>query len=61
VGLRGQDTHQEALQGIKQSPKYKTLTHREWAFIEKCLAYELEERPTADKLDSGVYIMRGPD
>jgi serine/threonine protein kinase len=52
--------HQAALQGMKQSPKYATLTQQEWAFIECCLAYEREARPPVVDLFSNDFIRYGP-
>jgi serine/threonine protein kinase len=52
--------HTAALQGMKQSPMYATLTQREWAFIDRCLAYDWKQRPTAEHLfEDDNYILSG--
>jgi serine/threonine protein kinase len=71
-GLMGQDpeqelqplasrlaAHQAALQRMKQSSKYAALTEREWGFIERCLAYNWEQRPTTTDLWGDKYISTG--
>lgn len=59
-GLRQQGTHADTLQDMKQSQKYRTITVREWAFIERCLAYKRQQRPTAEELYRDSYITFGP-
>jgi hypothetical protein len=44
---------------MKQSRKYKTITTREWAFIDRCLAFDWQQRPTAEQLYDDDYIQLG--
>lgn len=60
TGLRNPHSHLATLEGMKQSPLYETLTQVEWAFIERCLAFESIKRPTARDLFDNMYFMYGP-
>lgn len=52
--------HQEALGRMQASAKYEALTEREWSFVQLCLAYSPQHRPTAAALYRGQYISSRP-
>lgn len=61
-GLTAEATHQATLQAMQHAPRYQSLTAAEWAFIERCLAFDPKQRPTAwELIDDDEYILDGAD
>lgn len=60
VGLLLRAEHGSTLQALRQEPQYAALTDREWTFVERCLAFDWQQRPSASDLLSGDYAVDGP-
>jgi hypothetical protein len=49
--------HQATLQAMQQSPQYASITRCEWGFIQRCLTYDWQQRPTVEQLFHDKYML----
>jgi hypothetical protein len=60
VGLLSRDAHASTLQAMRQAAQYAALTDREWAFVERCLTFDWQQRPSVSDLLGTAYVLDGP-
>lgn len=59
-GLPCAEQHVRVLDDLREGSKYDVLTDQEWDFVERCLTFDWEQRPSTKDLLSSAYIMHGP-
>jgi serine/threonine protein kinase len=60
VGLLSRDAHASVLQAMRQAAQYAALADREWAFVERCLTFDWQQRPSVSDLLDEDYVVYGP-